>query len=521
MVGTATAAVRASVVYATLLLGACTRTGQVQPVQTPTPSPAPLPTLIAPTLTTRGQPALQQFVDSLTEQAAFRSAQWGVLIVDPESGDTIASRNADKLFMPASNMKLVTGAVSLAVLGAEYRWTTAVRLLPRGGQRGRTFDGDLLLDANFDPTMSDAVRGNIAALLGSVADSLRARGIDSVTGNIQVTDDPALTRYGYGWALDDILEPYSAGTGTALLQEGEVQAVLTRCVDNARQVCGVTRPIPGLLSIRGTLRSDSTSRLELAIPDDALAPDRGVRVIASLKPRDSLVLTFAQRAPAVAYTDALRHLLRERGIGFGGRVHAPRAASAATETVASLPSPTVSTTLPAMLQPSQNQLAEMFYRTLGSRVAPLRAVDSAARAVVEQQLLAWGAESDGFAVRDGSGLSRHNYLSARTIVRVLDAMYRTPTFPMFRTALPTAGVNGTLRSRMRNTAAAGRTFAKTGTLDKARSLSGYVRTADDRWVLFSLMANNFTAPRQDIERVQDAIVVRLASTPLRALRTQQ
>ena len=80
-------------------------------------------------------------------------------------------------------------------------------------------------------------------------------------------------------------------------------------------------------------------------------------------------------------------------------------------------------------------------------------------------------------------------------------------------ALPIAGVDGTIENRMRGTAAQGNVHAKTGTVDKARSLSGYVTTTDGRMLLFSFLCNNFTTPNRDVERVQDAILVTLASRP--------
>ena len=136
--------------------------------------------------------------------------------------------------------------------------------------------------------------------------------------------------------------------------------------------------------------------------------------------------------------------------------------------------------------------------------------DSGAR-VVRDQLLAWGARADGFVVRDGSGLSRYNVVSPETIIRVLDAMRTGPHFALFHRSLPIAGVDGTVRNRMRGTAAANNVHAKTGTLNMVRSLSGYVTTAGGRPLLFSLLANHFTVPTRDIDALHEAIVVRLAA----------
>ena len=113
-------------------------------------------------------------------------------------------------------------------------------------------------------------------------------------------------------------------------------------------------------------------------------------------------------------------------------------------------------------------------------------------------------------VRDGSGLSRNDVVTPETLARVLDAMRRHASFPVFYDALPIAGVDGTIAGRMRGTAAQGNVHAKTGTLDMVRSLSGYVTTADGRQLIVVMLANNWTVNVREVERLQDAILVRVA-----------
>jgi len=165
--------------------------------------------------------------------------------------------------------------------------------------------------------------------------------------------------------------------------------------------------------------------------------------------------------------------------------------------------------LPAIMKPSQNQIAEIFFKTLGLERTGVGTADSG-RAVIERQLVDWGIAPTSFAVRDGSGLSRHDYIAPEAIVRVLEAMRKSPNFGVFRDALPLAGVDGTIANRMRGTAAAGNVHAKTGFVDKARSLSGYVTTADGRVLIFSFLCNNWTTPSREVDQVADAIAVRLA-----------
>ena len=128
-----------------LFLAACGG-ARVAPPATPaarSPAAAPAPDPRA---------TLRAFIDSSVGTAEFRSAHWGILIVDPARGETLYTRNADKLFMPASNQKIITGSVALAQLGAEYRWTTT--LLARGAIRNGVLDGDLVVRGDGDPSIS-------------------------------------------------------------------------------------------------------------------------------------------------------------------------------------------------------------------------------------------------------------------------------------------------------------------------------------------------------------------------------
>ena len=137
------------------------------------------------------------------------------------------------------------------------------------------------------------------------------------------------------------------------------------------------------------------------------------------------------------------------------------------------------------------------------------------RRVIERQFAEWKIAPDGFVVRDGSGLSRSDFVSPETIVAILDHMRRSANFQVFYDALPIAGVDGTIGTRMRNTPAQANLHAKTGTLQMVRSLSGYVTTADKRLLLFSVLCNNWTTPQADVDRVADSIGAMLASMTLR------
>jgi D-alanyl-D-alanine carboxypeptidase/D-alanyl-D-alanine-endopeptidase (penicillin-binding protein 4) len=474
---------------------------------TPTPAAA-----VAPAPSERAQ--LRQLIDTLVANPEFANAHWGVLIVNPRTGDTLYSHNAGKLFMPASNQKIITGAVALALLGPDYRYRTT--FATRGRLDGATLRGDLVVIGRGDPTVSDRMRGDALAPLRAVADSLRARGIRRVTGRVVAEGDAFPdSPYGFGWSWDDFDAPYSAGVDELLFNEGFSRLVVrggARAGDSVRVTVlpGATYPLLRTGEVT-TLAAAERGRLT---PE--FDPASGANVLrGGVVAGDSAVLSIAHRDAQRAYLAAVTQALAERGITVDGgatgqRSVGGRSAESALDTLHVMVSPPMSETLRALEKPSQNQIAEVLLKTLGLERTGVGSADSGRR-VIETQLRAWGVPATAVAVRDGSGLSRHNYVTPEALVRVLSAVRADTAFRVFYDALPVAGVDGTIASRMKGTPAERNVHAKTGTIDKARSLSGYVTSADGEMLVFSFLANNFTVPNRSVERVQDVISARLAS----------
>jgi D-alanyl-D-alanine carboxypeptidase/D-alanyl-D-alanine-endopeptidase (penicillin-binding protein 4) len=493
-----------------LLLFAACSTARVAPrAAAPAEAPAGTPSVDA-------VASLRSFIDSSVNAREFRNAHWGILIVDPAHGDTLYSRNADKLFMPASNQKIITGSVAVTQLGPEYRWTTT--LLARGPVRQGVLDGDLVVRGDGDPSISTSMRGDALAPLRDLADSLRARGITRIRGRVSAAPSPFTdASLGYGWAWDDLDEPYGAGVDALYFNEGFTQIVVRAGARPGDPVRAVTRPastFPPLI-VRATTVGRGAPAADSARPRPPLtvgydSSHAGVLVAGTIAVGDTAVLELALRDHAAAFVAALREALRSRGIAVDD---ARRDGAAHLDSLVSLRSPPLRDVMRAFEKPSQNQIGELLFKTIALRATGAGRADSAQR-VVEKQLVAWGAEPDGFAVRDGSGLSRHDYVSPRTLVKVLDTMRRHPDFRVFYDALPVAGVDGTIDKRMRGTPAQGNVHAKTGYIDKARSLSGYVTTPDGQMLIFSMLCNNYTVPTATVNRVQDSVAVRLASLRL-------
>ncbi|MBE3133136.1 MAG: D-alanyl-D-alanine carboxypeptidase/D-alanyl-D-alanine-endopeptidase, partial [Acidobacteria bacterium] len=158
-----------------------------------------------------------------------------------------------------------------------------------------------------------------------------------------------------------------------------------------------------------------------------------------------------------------------------------------------------------LMKVSQNLYAETLVRTLGAQAGAGTAEQG--QRIEREVLGGWGVPQDGYVLADGSGLSRYNYVTAETLVRVLRRMATEPRHATaFEATLPVVGKDGTLARRMTGTAAEGNAKAKTGSIANVRALSGYVTTRDGERLVFSIIANNFNVPTETI----DAAVVRLA-----------
>jgi D-alanyl-D-alanine carboxypeptidase/D-alanyl-D-alanine-endopeptidase (penicillin-binding protein 4) len=458
----------------------------------------------------------------MVAQPKFSNAHWGILIVDPERGDTLYSRNAGKLFMPASNQKIVTGSVALTLLGPDYQFATTYAA--RGPREGGVLRGDLVVQGRGDPSMSDHMRVDVMQAMRAIPDSLRAHDVRYVSGRLQRSGDAFPDAWhGFGWAWDDFDAAYSAGVDELFFNEGFFQVTLRAGPREGGRVFTSVRPDIGYPSLRAMVTAirrpdsvrapDGTMRLpRLRSPSATMDSASGVVTITGqMYVNDSTTIDVAYRDPGLAYLYAIRKTLADQALTLEGGLdpRPPRDSAAQLDTLFVMKSPPLREILPALEKPSQNQIAEILFKTLGLERTGVGTADSG-RAVIERQLGEWGIAPTSFAVRDGSGLSRHDYIAPDAVVRVLDVMRKSPNFAVFRDALPLAGVDGTIANRMRGTVAAGNVHAKTGFVDKARSLSGYVTTANGRVLIFSLLCNNWTTTSREVDQVADAIAVRLA-----------
>ena len=134
---------------------------------------------------------------------------WGVSVKSLSTGRGLFARNDEKLFVPASNMKLFTTAVALIRLGPDFRYTT--NLYTNGSPEKGALKGDVYFRGSGDPTISERFQGRPTEVFEEWADLLKQQGIREIDGDL-IGDDTLFDEknLGQGWAWDDEFTAFSA-----------------------------------------------------------------------------------------------------------------------------------------------------------------------------------------------------------------------------------------------------------------------------------------------------------------------
>jgi D-alanyl-D-alanine carboxypeptidase len=345
---------------------------------------------------------LRLLADSLLRDPKFRSANLGILVVDPERGDTLLSHNAGKLFMPASNQKLLTGSVALTLLGPDFRFITSV--FADGVIDGGQLRGDLRIAGMGDPSISDHMAGDAMKPLRALADSL-TRGITRVTGSL-VRNDAFPDDVGIRMVVGRHGLSYSAGVDELFFNEFTELRVRGGAVPGA-PVQVVTRPnaaYPLVRVLATTVARDTVrGRRRLAARHDSTDASR-VLIEGEIVAGDSATISLAWRDQARASSKQCapprpRHHGRVacRHVPDGGR---DARATGYSLSLASLRSRTCSRPS-SIAGRDPPQVA---------RPVPHRGGLGSGAQVVRDQLLAWGRRATASSSGWG-GLSRYNVVS--------------------------------------------------------------------------------------------------------------
>jgi D-alanyl-D-alanine carboxypeptidase/D-alanyl-D-alanine-endopeptidase (penicillin-binding protein 4) len=441
--------------------------------------------------------SLTQALDQILDAPALKGGITGAVVQRVGDGKILYEHNADTRLLPASNRKLFTAAAALELLGDDFTFTTQVRATARPDADG-TLHGDLVLHGVGDSSLKTADLDDLAAQVAKT-------GVKRITGGVigdgsVFTDGP----YGFGWEWDDFDDEEFPQIAGLEVDDGDVAVQIApgAAVGAPAEVTfsPPTSYVP-LVNQAVTAARDGTSTLRIVRP----YAQNGLQVTGQMP----LGKTATQNVPVEdppRYTATVFALcLARHGVIVTSPSLEAKASTEAPIVLASHTSIPLAPYLALMNKPSDNLLAESLIRTLGM-VKGQGGTYDAGHAVEMPFFRKLGVDVGSIALVDGCGVGRRNFVTARAVGQLLVGMHRQADWKVYYDSLPIAGVDGTLKRRMKGTKAEGNVHAKTGTLSQVRGLSGYLNGSNGEVYAFSLLMNNFPGSATDAGQVQDKFI---------------
>jgi D-alanyl-D-alanine carboxypeptidase/D-alanyl-D-alanine-endopeptidase (penicillin-binding protein 4) len=430
----------------------------------------------------------------------------GIQVVEAATGKTFYSKNADRLFLPASNLKILTSALALERLHPDYRFTTRVV---------REASGDVVLVGSGDPSLSGRAfpynkeqrPSPPLQAIEQLADAIAAHGVQRIDGDI-VGDDSLFPwdPYPPSWTEDDTLRDYGAPVSALTVNDNTVTISIS----------------PAALTIEPAfeyLTIDNRVRTTARGSDPALRARRVGRssqwqFTGTIPLGRTTIENLPVDDPALFAASALYDALTRHGIAIHGhpiaRHRSPGEpyAAAEGEELASRISPPLADLLQVMDKVSENLHAELLLREVG-HVTRGEGTTAAGLAEMTAYLTATGAQPGDWRLEDGSGLARNTLVTPRLLTQILTRQAQSPDSALWISLLPAGGEDGTLSHRLCCMSGGRGIRAKTGTLSRALALSGYADSATHGQLAFSILVNDFQAPPAEVTQWIDKIATAL------------
>ena len=524
------------------------------PAQTPHPRPATHTAAHS----VPAKSALADRISAILADPALSRDNVGISVTTLD-GQPVYTLNDSHLFAPASNAKLATTAAAYALLPVDtLTWTTLVVATSKVDSQG-VLKGDLTLLGAGDPTLSarhypyhapsstPAAAPTTAgepesekpptafAVLDLLAEQIEQAGIRTVDGNI-VGDDSFFLRepFGQGWGWDDLQWSYGAPVSALTFAENAAELKVTADPAAEGQTLAEWTPKADYFTLDNSMIPAKPG--EAAHPGlERLPGTTLVRAWGTIPPegfRASLAVDYPAQFTAATFIEALRG----RGVRVTGAPVSQHRVSIGTTLFAAERSeplklahydePTITapigprrilathTSVPVaqdimvINKISQNLHAELLLRLLGKIFAKDGSFAQGSR-VVRQFLINAGVDDNDFFFYDGSGLSPEDRITPRAYTKLLCYASRQPWGEDWRLTLPIAGMDGTLANRFKDSPLKARLQAKTGTLNEANALSGYLTTGSGKTLAFSILVNGrrpgSEAETQAIDHIAEAI----------------
>lgn len=470
-------------------------------------------TVIASNETTKEQ-NLQEILNQVLNHQALKGTTTGLSVRNADTGEVIYSHYGDYRLHPASNMKILTTIAALDTLGVNYQFSTEV--LTDGKVNGKVLQGNLYLKGKGDPTL-------MKEDLDKLASQLKAKGISKIKGNL-VGDDSWYDDVRLSQDLNWSDEPFYTGAQVSALtlspnsdyDAGTVIVEVYPAKEIGKSPIVKLTPHTDYVTIvnNASTVGDGHSK---SISIDREHGSNNIVINGEIPLDGSMSRSWVSVWEPTGYTvDVFKKSLAEQGIQFIGK---SKTTTGITPKHANLLVSKQSITLKELLIPfmklSNNGHGEVLTKEMGKVVHGEGSWDKGLE-VIQEVITQYGINEDNILLRDGSGMSHKNLITANDLSHLLYAIQSEDWYPSFEKSLPVAGnserlIGGTLRYRMTDSEATNNVKAKTGSLTGVSTLSGYVNTKNGQRLVFSILVNNFLDSSSTIRTIEDTIATELAN----------
>lgn len=419
-------------------------------------------------------------VNTMMADPVLKNATWGFVVYDPVTKKVISSYNETTPLVPASTTKLLTTETALSLLGENYRWMTQLEYSGEIDENG-VLNGNLYIVGSGDPSLGTNKAGawSYKDIVADFVSGIKNEGIKKVNGDIVIQ--------------------------TALFK-GNLSRLPENVVwlenNNYYLPVGTTKeinPANEKLIVKKSLTTAADKKFFY------VSPYANQMVYAEKYDGDGTLTTKLPDAPAYLANSFKANLVKS-GVGVTGKV-SPKMTDAAPESrkkISVYQSPTLADIVYYTNQRSDNSLAEALLKTVGFQKMGDQTSETG-RMVVNNHLKDIAFDVEGLNYMDGSGLSRSNKVTPISQVKYLSSLMGSKFYKTYFDSLPIGGQSGTLKS-MFLAEGNGQVFAKTGTLNKVKTLAGYLKTNSGKTLCFSLMVNNYAGSVSQVKSKMEAIL---------------
>ena len=465
---------------------------------------------------------LNRLAISIPQMTNLKHGQWGVYVINTESNKVLLDINGEKSLAPASNLKLLTSAVALSLLGESRTFNT---YLEYSGSidNGGTLSGNLYIRGEGDPTLgSSEMNGvsSLSSLMDNWLEAIQTEGIKDIKGDI-IADDSYLDYMPLpgDWFWEDMGNYYAAGTSGLCINENMYRLYFRPAdkVGGSATVIRIEPEVPDLVFFNhmktGAIGSGDKGFIYGA-PWQYLHQLEGT-IPAGVK---EFSIKGALPDPAKFAAQSLYDQLIRNKIMVSGNIFTARELNKVDKTRKLFhvtKSPPLKEIIYRLNKRSVNIYTEQLLKIIGKEFKGEGSLQNGI-SVYKDWLEKHNIYTDGLFIHDGSGLSRANGTPTRFFAEMLSAIRSENFFDTFYNSLGIAGDPddiGYMKNMCKGTRAAKNVRAKTGLINRVRAHSGYVSTRSGQQLAFSMIANDYQGSYRAIDKLHEKIMIQLAELP--------